>query len=52
MNVPGWRLHALKPNHPGVWSATVSGNWQVTSKFAGGDVVVVYYLAYPTATDE
>ena len=46
MNVPGWRLHELKPNQPGVWSVTVSGNWRVTFKFESGDVVVVDYLDY------
>jgi toxin HigB-1 len=46
MNAPGWRLHELKPNQPGVWSVTVSGNWRVTFKFEGGDVVVVDYLDY------
>jgi toxin HigB-1 len=47
INVPEWRLHELKPNQPGMWSVTVSGNWRVTFKFEGGDVVVVDYLDYP-----
>lgn len=46
MNVPGWKLHELKPAQPGVWSVQVNGNWRVTFKFEGVDAILVDYLDY------
>jgi proteic killer suppression protein len=47
MNLPGWKLHKLKgrdlKEH---FSVSVSGNWRVTFKFDGADVVLVDYLDY------
>ena len=41
MNLPGYRLHQLKGNRTGTWSVTVSGNWRVTFRFEGEDVIDV-----------
>jgi proteic killer suppression protein len=46
MNIPGWRLHALKGDLAGHWSVTVSGNWRLTFAFVGMDAVWVDYLDY------
>ena len=39
LNVPGYRLHALKGDLKGFWSITVSGNWRITFRFENGDWV-------------
>jgi proteic killer suppression protein len=36
---PGYRLHALKGELKGLWSVTVSGNWRVTFRVDGGNVL-------------
>ena len=46
MSVPNWDLHELQPDKSGVWAVTVNGNWRVTFKFDGKDVVLVDYLDY------
>ncbi|MBT2788470.1 MULTISPECIES: type II toxin-antitoxin system RelE/ParE family toxin [unclassified Halomonas] len=46
VNLPGWRLHALKGEWTGFWSITVSGNWRVIFRFTGSDVELVDYLDY------
>ena len=46
VNLPGWRLHALKGERAGFWSITVSGNWRVIFRFKGPDVELVDYLDY------
>jgi proteic killer suppression protein len=46
MNIPGWKLHALKGDLAGHWSVSVSGNWRLTFSFDGEDVVLVDYLDY------
>ena len=33
MNLPGFRLHALKGDRKGTWSIWVSGNWRITFSF-------------------
>ncbi|SNS93782.1 proteic killer suppression protein [Granulicella rosea] len=33
MNLPSWRLHALKGDMPGHWSVKVNGNWRLTFRF-------------------
>ena len=35
MNLPGWKLHALKGALAGHWAAWVSGNWRLTFAFDG-----------------
>jgi len=46
VNLPGWRLHQLTGDLSGYYSIVVNGNWRVTFKFAGEDVVLVDYLDY------
>ena len=46
MNIPGWRLHALKGNFAGHWSVWVSANWRLTFAFDGADVILVDYQDY------
>lgn len=46
MNVPGYRLHALKGKMKGRWSISVSGNWRLTFEFRDGDVHVLDYEDY------
>ena len=46
MNVPGWRLHALKGDMVGFWSVWVNGNWRLTFRFDDGDAILVDYRDY------
>ena len=46
MDIPGYRLHALKGNRKGLWSITVNGNWRITFEFAKGDAHIVNYEDY------
>ena len=46
MNLPGLYLHELSGNRRGTWSVRVSGNWRVTFRFKGQDVVDVDYEDY------
>lgn len=46
MRLPGLRLHALKGRLKGHYAVSVSGNWRVTFRFEGHDVVDVDYLDY------
>lgn len=46
VDLPGWRLRALKGERAGFWSITVSGNWRVIFRFTGSDVELVDYLDY------
>jgi proteic killer suppression protein len=46
MNLPGFRLHALKGDKRGFWAVAVRANWRVTFRFAGKDVVDVDYVDY------
>lgn len=46
MDVPGWKLHALKGELHGHHSVWVSGNWRVTFRFEDGDAVIVDYQDY------
>ena len=46
VNLPGWRLHQLTGDLSGYYSIVVNGNWRITFKFAGEDVVLVDYLDY------
>ena len=46
MDLPGFRLHALKEERIGIGSISVSGNWRVTFEFIEGDVYGVNYEDY------
>ena len=46
MELPGFRLHALKGNHRGFWAVTVRANWRVIFRLEDGDVTDVDYVDY------
>ena len=46
MDIPGFRLHALKGDKKGRWSIFVNGNWRLTFEFIEGDVYVLDYEDY------
>lgn len=46
MNLPGWRLHALKGPLQGHWAVWVDENWRLTFRFNGGDAELVDYQDY------
>nr|WP_174994172.1 type II toxin-antitoxin system RelE/ParE family toxin [Burkholderia arboris] len=43
MNVPGWRFHGLAGGVDGYDAVGVNGNWRLTFRFEGPDVVLVDY---------
>ena len=46
VDLPGYRLHALKGALKGLWSVTVSGNWRVTFRIKDGSVFDVDLTDY------
>ncbi len=46
MDVPGWRLHALKGDMRSLRAVDVSGNWRLTFRFENGHAYVVNYEDY------
>ena len=46
MNLPGFRLHALKGTFQGFWAVTVRANWRVVFRFVEGHAFDVDYLDY------
>jgi toxin HigB-1 len=46
MDLPGFRLHALKGAAQGYWAVTVRANWRVVFRFADCDAFDVDYLDY------
>ncbi len=46
MDLPGFQLHPLKGDLKGHYAVSVSGNWRVTFRFAGGHAVDANYLDY------
>lgn len=46
MQIPGFRLHALKGSERGRWSVWVNGNWRVTFEFRDGHAHVLDYEDY------
>ncbi len=46
MALPGLALHPLKGKWKGTWAVSVSGNWRITFRFSGADVVDVDYEDY------
>jgi toxin HigB-1 len=46
MDLPGFRLHALKGECKGYWAVTVRANWRVIFRFEGEDARDVDYVDY------
>jgi len=46
MDLPGYKLHALKGERSDTWAISVSGNWRLTFEFRGGHAYVVYDEAH------
>ena len=46
MDLPGFRLHALKGEYTGFWAVTVRANWRVIFRFEDKDAADVDYLDY------
>jgi proteic killer suppression protein len=46
MDLPGFRLHALKGGFRGLCAVTVRPNWRVILRIANGDVLGVDYVDY------
>jgi proteic killer suppression protein len=46
MELPGFRLHALKGDFKGFWAVTVRANWRVIFKLSEGDALDVDYIDY------
>ncbi len=46
MDIPGFRLHALKGSERGRWSVWVNGNWRLTFEFIDGHAHVLDYEDY------
>lgn len=46
LDLPGYRLHALKGEWRGLWSVTISGNWRITFRIDGGDAFDVDLTDY------
>ena len=46
LNLPGYRLHALKGNLKRYWSVTVRANWRITFRFEDQDAWDVELIDY------
>ncbi|MFN0105558.1 MAG: type II toxin-antitoxin system RelE/ParE family toxin [Bryobacteraceae bacterium] len=46
LNLPGYRLHALKGERKGQWSVTISGNWRIVFRFLEGHAFDVDLVDY------
>ena len=46
VDLPGFRLHALKGEYDSFYAVQVSGNWRVIFRFEGDQVTDVDYLDY------
>lgn len=46
LNLPGYRLHALKGDLKGFWSMTVRANWRIIFRFENGNVYDVELTDY------
>jgi proteic killer suppression protein len=46
MNIPCWGLHPFKDKLKDHYSISVNGNWRMTVKFEGENVVLVAYQDY------
>lgn len=46
LDLPGYRLHALRGDLKGYWSVTVSGNWRIVFRFERGNACDVDLADY------
>ncbi len=46
LDLPGYRLHALKGRLKSHWSVTISGNWRIVFGFENGDAFDVDLVDY------
>lgn len=46
LDLPGYRLHALKGDLKGTWSVTISGNWRITFRVERGNAFDVDLADY------
>jgi len=46
MDIPDFKLHALKGKDRGHWSICVNGNWRITIEFRDGHAYVLDYQNY------
>jgi proteic killer suppression protein len=46
LDLPGYRLHALRGELKGYWSVTISGNWRIVFRFEDGDAFDVDLVDY------
>ena len=46
IDIPGFRLHALRGSERGRWSIWVNGNWRLTFEFREGDAFILDYEDY------
>ena len=46
LDLPGYRLHALKGDLKGFWSVTVRANWRIIFRFDGPDAFDVELIDY------
>ena len=46
LDVPGFRLHALKGELRGYWAITVRANWRVIFRFTESDMLDLDYVDY------
>ena len=46
LDIPRYRLHALKGDLRGFWSVTVRANWRIIFRFEGEDVFDVELIDY------
>lgn len=46
MDLPGWRLHALKGDLAGLWAINVSGNWRIVFEFINDHAYIINFEDY------
>lgn len=46
LDFPGWRLHLLKGDYAGYYSARVSGNGRIVFRFEGADTTDIDLIDY------
>ena len=46
VDLPGYRLHALKGDKKAYWSIRISGNWRIVFRFEDGDVFDIDLVDY------